>query len=164
MHSAEAPFGTGTAESVARYFAAPNSPMASAHFTADDDSVTQSVRAGDTAWAAPGANADGVHIEHAGYAKSSRGEWMAHESMLNLSALVAAEVVKVLAGFGRTIPLRRLSVESIRKGELGFCGHIDVTNAYKKSTHTDPGVNFPWDIWLPKVAWWLPHIDHYDFR
>jgi hypothetical protein len=140
VHDMEAPEQATTAESVASYFAGPNASDASAHFCIDNNSVVQCVKAGDTAWAAPGANADGVHLEHAGYARQSRAEWLDpySESCLNWSSLVAAEVVKALAAFGVDVPVRRLSVPEVAGGVVrGFCGHIDVTRAFRRSSHTD---------------------------
>src|ERR1051325_12198787 len=91
IHSAECAKVTKAAEGVANYFAI--SAPASAHYTVDVDSIVQSVKTSDTAWQCKNANANGIGIEHAGYAKQTREEWLDDygQSMLDLSAkLVAA--------------------------------------------------------------------------
>jgi hypothetical protein len=80
------------------------------------------------------------------------------DPVLNISSCVAAELVVTLKRFpGIDIPLRHLSVSEVASGaRSGFCGHVDVTNAYKtKGGHTDPGGQFPWDQWFDKVRWWI---------
>jgi N-acetyl-anhydromuramyl-L-alanine amidase AmpD len=50
------------------------------------------------------------------------------------------------------VPVRRLTVEQVRAGVLaGVCGHTDVSLAFRKSTHTDPGPTFPWESFLVAV-------------
>jgi N-acetyl-anhydromuramyl-L-alanine amidase AmpD len=39
-----------------------------------------------------------------------------------------------------------------------------VTRAFQKSTHTDPGPNFPWITFIDRVNWWIPHIDNIDWQ
>src|SRR5688572_29051390 len=81
IHSMEAPEKGETAENVARYFQNPRDKngkpvKASAHLCVDSDSIVQCVLDNDVAYAAPGANSDGVHIELSGYAKQTRKEWL----------------------------------------------------------------------------------------
>lgn len=167
VHDMEAPEGARTAENVAAYFQGPRSPKASTHIGVDCDSIVQSVPAGVVAFAAPGANRDGFQIEHAGYARQSRAEWLDAYSdrMLGWSALAAAEVIAFSRFFGVDIPVRRLTVAQIKDGRsAGFAGHVDVNAAFRKSTHTDPGSSFPWDVYLGKVEWWLGHDLPVQFR
>lgn len=161
VHDMEVVDAATTAENVAGIFASATSRDASAHFCVDRDSVVQCVKMADTAFAAPGANADGFHIEHAGFARQSHDEWL-HDPVLNLSSAVAADVVvSYRRGVSRlAIPLRRLSVPEIVAGNVsGFAGHIDITNAYHKSDHSDPGPSFPWADWFAKVDWWCGQLD-----
>jgi N-acetyl-anhydromuramyl-L-alanine amidase AmpD len=138
----EAPEKGDTAEAVARYFATLDR-KASAHYCCDRDSVIQSVRTKDVAYAAPGANHDGVHIELAGYARQTVEEWADDYSkaMLQLAAQLCA---KVLCG-KFTIPIVYLSAEMMRAkpDSRGFTTHAEVSKAFHKSTHTDPGKAFP---------------------
>ncbi len=149
IHTMEAPEKPGTATAVAKWFAGPSAPQASAHFCIDNHVMVQCVRLEDVAWAAPGANRDGVHIEHAGYAAQTVGQWnddYSNELLERSSFLAASLCLK----FG--IPARKLSVAEVRDGKTpGICGHYDVSLAFGKSTHTDPGKNFPWDKYVALV-------------
>lgn len=91
---------------------------------------------------------DGVHYEHAGYAGQTAEEWADDYStaMLDRSARRAAADAKILG-----IPVRHVTGDDVLNGS-GFCGHIDITNAYQvKGGHWDPGPQFPWDHYLSLV-------------
>lgn len=149
VHDMEAPETSTTAEAVADYFAREDIRPSSAHYCIDNNSTVQCVRDGDTAWAAKGANANGLHFELAGYARQSKDEWLdqyGHDLLKRAARLMA---VKALA-YG--IPARRLTAQQIRNGERGICGHGDVTAAFPPgSGHTDPGAAFPWMYFLALV-------------
>lgn len=152
VHDMETAEKLTAAEAVADYFAR-GERRASAHLNFDADSEVQSVRFGDTAFGAASANADGIHLEHAGYARQDRLEWMDPFSTATLdrSAWASAALCKQ---FG--IPVRRLSVEQVRdRRSRGFCGHIDVSAAFPSSGHWDPGFQFPWDFYLSRVSAYL---------
>lgn len=149
IHTMEAPEKPATARAVAKWFASQSAPMASAHACVDNREVVLCVKEQDIAYHAPGANRDGYGIEHAGYAKQTPKEWADSYStdMLRLSAVHAAEVCE---RYG--IPAVRLTVEEVKAGKAkGFCGHADVSKAFGKSDHTDPGKAFPWDSYLAMV-------------
>jgi hypothetical protein len=40
----------------------------------------------------------------------------------------------------------------VRDGMAGVCDHATISRVYKKSTHTDVGPNFPWDVLWSDVA------------
>lgn len=145
MENAEKP---GTAAQVARWFESPQAPKASAHYCIDAGEVVQCVREQDVAWAAPGANRNGIHLEHAGRAAQSADDWQDDYSqrMLERSAELVA---KLCAKY--SIPVRKLTPEDLVAGLPGICGHVEVSKAFKKSTHTDPGKNFPWEQYLERV-------------
>ena len=149
VHDMEVPeTEPNAAEAVARVFQNP-ARRASAHSCVDTDSDVTGVHDEDTAWAAPGANADGLQIELAGYARQSSAEWQDDDSLkiLENAARRCAEWVKK---FG--VPVRHLSVAELADGvTMGFVGHIDVTNAFHQTDHWDPGPNFPWDYFLDRV-------------
>ena len=148
MESQEKP---KTAQQVAKWFSNDNAPKASAHFCVDDKQAVRVVEDSDIAWAAPGVNSDGLHIEIAGSARQTKGQWKDEFSLgcLDQAAKVAAAwVIKY------KIPVRRLNINQVVDGKSkGFIGHIDATRAfpYLKGDHTDPGVNFPWQLFLTKV-------------
>lgn len=149
VHTMEYPERSNGAEWCAGYFSAGGAPNASAHWAVDNDSVVGMVREADTAWAAPGANADGIQIEHAGYAGQGPGGWADQysQALLGRSAAVAAGAA---ARWG--IPLRRLTNTQLASGYAGFVGHNQVSAVYKLSTHWDPGPAFPWDQYMRLVA------------
>jgi len=148
IHTMEAPEKPKTARAVAQWFAGPNAPKASAHWNVDADEIVQSVLERHIAWHAPGANGSGIGIEHAGYARQTEAQWLDAYSLstLSRSAWLAARICKRW-----NIPVQRLSITDLRAGHRGFCGHVDVSKAWGKSTHTDPGPNFPWSRYLAMV-------------
>lgn len=146
LHSMEAPEKGTTAESVARYFAT-TTRRASAHYNVDNNSIVQSVRDQDVAWGAAGANRNGLHIEHAGYARQSAAEWADAYSaaMLRLSAALVAEKC---ADYG--IPVRLLAATDLKAGKAGITTHQRCSEAFG-GTHWDPGPHFPLDRYLSLV-------------
>lgn len=149
IHTMEAKEAPGTAMAVAKWFAGPDAPQASAHYCVDCFLVVQCVKDDVVAWAAPGANKRGLHIEHAGFAKQTDKEWddaFSRETLTRSAELAFALATKY------DIPIKKLSPDDLRNGHRGFCGHADVTwglNAGKG--HTDPGPRFPWDRYLDMV-------------
>lgn len=147
IHTMEAPESPKAAENIAAYFASGN-VVASAHACVDQDSVVVCLPPTATAFAAPGANADGYQIEHAGYASQDGAGWNDAESqsMLRLSAAHARSIA-LAAG----IPLRHLADDELAAGAAGFVGHDQVSRVYKRSDHWDPGTNFPWSQYMSLV-------------
>jgi N-acetyl-anhydromuramyl-L-alanine amidase AmpD len=150
MENAEKPDG---AENVARWFAGSSAPIASAHYCVDNNSVVQCVREEDVAWAAPGANHNGIQIEHAGRAAQSARDWQDGYSnaMLRLSAKLTADICR-----RRNIPIRWLSAMDLLEGRRGITSHANVSKAFKRSTHTDPGLSFPVEAYLALVKAYTP--------
>jgi N-acetyl-anhydromuramyl-L-alanine amidase AmpD len=121
----------------------------SAHLCVDNDSIVQCVFDNDVAFAAPGANHDGIQIELAGFARQTRSEWLDTFGilMLNNAANAAAQYC-----LKYNIPLRHLTDAELKdKVSKGIVGHSQVSKAFKLSTHTDPGTGFPWDHFLERV-------------
>lgn len=147
IHTMEAPEGPQTAENIAAYFAS-GDVVASAHACVDQDSVVVCLPPTATAFAAPGANADGYQIEHAGYASQDGAGWAdeASQSMLRLSA-AHARAIALAAG----IPLRHLTDDELAAPAAGFVGHDQVSRVYKRSDHWDPGQSFPWSEYMGLV-------------
>jgi N-acetyl-anhydromuramyl-L-alanine amidase AmpD len=148
LHDMEAAESAKTAENVAAWFAGPAAPMASAHYNVDSDSIVQSVREADTAFHAPGANAQGIGIEMAGYAKQSAADWSDAFSvaMLDRASSLVADICE-----RHGIPVQFVDSPGLLAGASGITTHAAVSKAWKKSTHTDPGPNFPIATFLESV-------------
>src|SRR5262245_41247075 len=148
IHSMEAPEKGDTAENVAHFFQT-SEREASAHLCIDSDSVVRCVQDDDVAFAAPGANADGVHLELAGFARQTEPEWLDAFGvlMLDRAADVAAQYC-----LKYDIPARRLTNEQLSDvANKGLVSHAQVSETFKRSDHTDPGTGFPWAFFLERV-------------
>jgi N-acetyl-anhydromuramyl-L-alanine amidase AmpD len=148
VHTMEAPEKGKTAENVASWFAGSNAPQASAHYCVDADTIVQCVRDEDVAWHAPGANHDGIGIEHAGYARQSQEDWSDDYStrMLERSAALAADLCERYR-----IPPVWLHPADLLAGRRGITSHANVSQAFKRSDHHDPGTSFPIQRYLRLV-------------
>lgn len=148
IHTSENDCAPGVALAVAHYFAGPGAPEASSHYVVGPELVVQCVHEEDTAWHAPGANAWGIGIEHTARASFTAETWEldAVEAMLSRSAALVAAICR-----RHGIPVVRLDAEQLRAGAAGICGHVDVSRAFRKSDHFDPGPSFPWDRYLELV-------------
>jgi len=142
LHCMEVPESSTSAEWCASYFAGKKgpAPQASAHYTVDDDSIICCVPPERIAWHAPGANGNGIGIEHAGYARQSRAQWLDDYSlrMLNLSAELTAWLCRRFE-----IPMQFVVADHLKRGGRGITTHAEVSKAFGKSTHLDPGPFFP---------------------
>jgi N-acetyl-anhydromuramyl-L-alanine amidase AmpD len=148
IHTMEAPEKPETAENVAKWVAGSTAPQASAHYCIDNNSIVQSVKDTDVAWHAPGANHNGLGFEHAGRAAQSAADWSDaySDQMLRLSSeLVARKCME------HGIPAVWLREADLLAGRRGITGHAQVSRAFKKSTHTDPGTSFPIERYLGYV-------------
>lgn len=149
VHDIECPETTHAAEAVAAWFAGRDAPRASAHYCVDLDSIVQCVRDQDVAWHAPGVNSISIGIEHAGYARQTRPEWL---DAFSLGMLLRSAELSAGLCIRYNIPIRRVDSDGLLNRARGLCGHIDVTKAFGRSTHWDPGPNFPWELYLQMVT------------
>lgn len=147
FHDMEAPESGETAEAVARYFQRAGL-YASAHYNVDNNSVVRSVLDQDVAYHAPGANHNGIGVEHAGYARQTKAEWLDPygQAMLLRSAKLVDEICEEYK-----IPVRFVGVSQLQNGISGITTHAAVSAAFRKSTHTDPGFNFPMDYYIALI-------------
>lgn len=165
LHTMESQEKPGTAVRVAAWFSDKNrAPQASPHMCVDGSQanvkpgqkypapIVRVVDDGDTAWAAPGANADGLHIEMAGIAAQSVANWA---DAYSLAVIENAATVSAIWCKKYEIPVKHLTLAEVQDGKTkGFIGHVDATNAFKIPgfNHTDPGANFPWEYFLQQVT------------
>lgn len=126
------------AENTALYCARRNDKV-SAHWFVDDDTMVRGVLDKDVAYAAPGANHDGIQIEMCGYAKWTTAQWKSE----HLGTL--CQVSRLLGHYHNklAIPLEFISEAGLKRGEKGVTTHYEVTKVFRRSTHTDPGPGFP---------------------
>lgn len=151
LHCMEGPESSTRAERCAEYMATlpAEAGMKSAHYYVDSDSVIQGVLDHHVAYAAPGANRNGIQIEHAGYARQSRAEWLDDFGvrMLWLSAQLTARKARE-----RSLPIRFVTAaDLLKKGTRGITTHHEVSLAFKLTDHHDPGRSFP-------MAWYLEQV------
>ena len=120
-----------------------------AHLCIDNDSIVQCVLDNDVAFAAPGANSDGVHLELAGFSKQTREQWLDAFGLLLLEQAAEAAAQYSLKF---DIPVKHLSNDELaNKSNKGIVGHVQVSEVFRKSNHTDPGPGFPWDFFIERV-------------
>ncbi len=149
IHTIEGPEKGDSAEATARWFQTlPPERKVSSHYLIDANSIVQAVRERDVAYAAPGANHDGIQLEHAGRARQTKAEWLDEYSlaMLRRSAELTAYLCRKYK-----LPLRWLSPQDLLAGRRGITSHANVSQAYKRSDHTDPGSHFPEGLYLALV-------------
>lgn len=140
IHTMEVAETSTVAEAVARNFQNP-ARRASAHVCSDNDSDVRCVYDDDTAWAAPGANADGLQLELAGRASQTPSQWADaySKALLERGAKVTAAWCK---RYG--IPPRQLTNAQLADGRTkGIVTHNQVSQVFKLSSHWDPGLSFP---------------------
>lgn len=146
IHDMEMPEKPNTAEECAAYFAR-GAKVASAHWCVDSNSEVECVHEGDIAYHAP-PNTGSIGIEHAGYAKQATGDWLDAFGIPMLRDISAPRARRICDENG--IPLVWLSVADLLAGKEGITSHNNVSLAFHKSTHTDPGPGFPIDKYM---AW-----------
>ena len=150
FHDMEYPERMTAAEQVANWFGGKvgEPPEASAHLCIDADSAVKCLDWMSVGWHAPGCNHNGIGLEHAGYARQSRDQWLDEYShaMLVLSARITAALCDLF-----DLPRELVEVDGLRAGDKGITSHRWASLAFRKSTHTDPGPDFPWDVYMDLV-------------
>lgn len=147
VHSMEIAEYPDTAELCAAYFARTD-VKASAHECVDTDSSVTCVLDKDVAYAAPGANHNGMHLELAGRARQSRAEWLDPYGTAMLRGPAASWLRRKSELY--VIPLVYLTAAMLRSQQRprGVTTHNEVRIAYGLTSHTDPGKGFPMDVLL----------------
>lgn len=147
IHTMEIPERPDAAEICARWFQSPASQV-SAHYCVDADGIVQCVREHDIAWHARGGNANSIGVELAGVAGQGSKDWEDPYSaaVLDRAARLVAEICA-----RHRIPIRWLTPDDLTDGRRGITGHADVSAAFGKSDHWDPGPGFPTAAFLARV-------------
>ena len=147
IHTMEISERADAAEICARWFQSPVSEV-SAHYCVDADSVVQCVREKDVAWHARGGNANSIGVELAGFASQTTRDWDDPYStaVLERAAALVADVCR-----RRKIPVRWLVAGDLVAGRRGLTGHVEVSRAFGKSDHWDPGDGFPVESFVDRV-------------
>jgi N-acetyl-anhydromuramyl-L-alanine amidase AmpD len=148
LHSAVVPELFDRAEWLMK-LCATNDRKASWHYAVDGDSITQSVREEDIAWHAPGANQRGIGIELATAGMPTRADWEDQYSrkMLELAAFLTAGIC-----VRRSISPFFVDAAGLIEGRRGITTHAEVSKAFKRSDHMDPGPAFPMESFLADVS------------
>jgi N-acetyl-anhydromuramyl-L-alanine amidase AmpD len=147
IHTMEADEQSGAAASCAAWFARESSGV-SAHYCVDSEAIIQCVREEDIAWHARGGNATSIGIELAGFAGQGPKGWDDSYSwaVLEQAATLTADIC---GRYG--IPIRWLRAVGLRRHLAGITGHVEVSKAFGRSDHWDPGPEFPVERFLRLV-------------
>ena len=153
LHSIECPLeGNGRARNVARWFAGPTSPQASAHYCLDVDEVVCGVQPPNVAWHVGRANvycgSPTIGIEQTGYARFSTEEWLTPDGSRQLDRLVGL-VDALCDRWG--IARRWVDETGLRNSQTGITTHAAATAAGLGTDHTDPGPNWPVDEFMRRL-------------
>lgn len=135
MHSTVSACKPGAAEATARFFATEDNPT-SAHYVVDPETVIQCVGDHTVAYHC-GYNQDSIGIEMCDMPDAkSKARWSdaAHRQMLDRAADLVADLC---LAYG--IRPYYVSVVGLKLGRKGVTTHANMSLAFKKSTHWDPG-------------------------
>jgi hypothetical protein len=140
---------TNPAASTAAYFHDCSSSHGSTQAVADDDQGFTCVPDDAVCAGAPPLNQEGLHIEQPGLVEWTREIWLAHPDDLKRVAYWTAQKCRQYG-----IPVLLLHADDLKLGgerTKGITYHAAITEAFHQSTHTDPGPNFPWDVFMQLV-------------
>lgn len=154
IHDLEAPPKKGMAYSLATGWL--QNERVSIHAIADPGEVVTMVPLDTVAYHCGSGNPVSLGIEHTGYAAFSPEQWVAGDSkqgqapgafdaLRNGARIVAEWCLKY------NIPRRWLTPQEAAAGGRGLATHNTMRLAFGGTTHTDPGPNFPYAIYLKMV-------------
>lgn len=139
VHCGEA----GTAEGMARWFSDPDS-LGSTQLEFDCESTYRTLPDLEIPWGAPPLNPSGLHGELAGYSAWTPKGWILRKRMLMRAGWKYAEWSIKYDIPARWLTARQLVelTEDPGKGKGGFTSHAEISKAWKRTDHTDPGPGF----------------------
>jgi N-acetyl-anhydromuramyl-L-alanine amidase AmpD len=146
IHCTVSPCEPGGARNIAAYFRG-SSAGGSAHYVVDPKETVQSAYDSVVAWHAP-PNPNSIGVELCDPMKGSGRRWRDHnhQAMLRRAAALTAQLC-----LHYDVPIRKIDDADLRAGRKGICGHADVSDAFKQSSHWDPGPAFPWPQFMDLV-------------
>lgn len=162
LHSTENQDVKGLARAVANYFHGPSAPRASCHVVVDDSDVYRCVMDSDVAWGAGGANKVGLHLEMGGFAAQTSTMWSdaySREVLFAAMGVCAAWCIRHSIG---PVFLDAEALKAAGDSPVGITTHAEVTKAYRKSTHTDPGRGFPIEAFVNGVGWTILKLSNLE--
>lgn len=145
LHTSEGGELTNSAEALSSFMTTPATAtnVASYHAVFDTDRVLPAVPYDTVAYSAAGGNAQGVHGCFPGKAGQTRTQWLDTNSraMIRQAAAWLCDVSVQL-----NIPLAIITPAQMVAKARGIGDHYTVTQAFRKTNHTDVGAGFPWDV------------------
>jgi N-acetylmuramoyl-L-alanine amidase CwlA len=145
IHSTVSPCKPGGARDIAAYFRS-SKARGSAHYVVDPVEVVQTVFDSVIAWHAP-PNGHSLGIEMCEMPANTWVRWVGknQRSMLKLTARLTAELC-----LAYDVPPVFLSPADLRAGKRGITTHANVSQAFRQSTHWDPG-SWP-RVWFMRMV------------
>lgn len=132
---------------------------ASYHAITDTDRIIPATEDHLVAFAAGGANRYGLHLvipvrirprsDTDTDANTSRTRWLDPGSRPYITR--AAEWL-IDKSRQHDVPLQGITADQMADGVSGYCDHWTASRAFRKSTHTDVGPHFPWDVLEHDIA------------
>lgn len=147
IHATVSPCTVGGARQNASYFQS-DAAGGLAHYVVDPSEVVQTCKETVACWHAPPVNGRAIGVELCDPQAGIDSRWAnpAHKSMLALAAPLVTDICR-----RHNIPMFYVDHESLLRGERGITTHHDVSLAWHKSTHVDPGPAFPMGAFITAV-------------
>lgn len=147
VHATVSPCKPGGARQNASYFQS-DAAGGLAHYVVDPAEVVQCCREDVACWHAPPVNQRAIGVELCDPQAGVDSRWAnaAHKSMLTLAAELVYDICR-----RHDVPMFYVDHEALLNGERGITTHHDVTLAWHKSTHVDPGPAFPMGPFIAAV-------------
>lgn len=148
IHTAEGPVGPGAARQLAKWSATQRKYQTSWHYAVDNKDITcclsEDLAGQHTATGRVDNQAIAIEV-----CLKVAGDWTSQTYLetVALAARLTADRCKAL-----NIPPKVLTLEELKAGQAGIISHNLVRlTGWSKTTHTDPGPNFPWTSFISQV-------------
>lgn len=139
VHCTVSPCQRGGARGNASYFQSAGAGGL-APYVVDPGEIVQCADETTICWhAPPNAGSIGVELCDPQAGPPSRWQDADHQAMLRLAAPLFVDIAHRW-----NVPLTRIGPSQLLAGAQGITGHVDVSNAWHQSDHSDPGPDFPW--------------------